>query len=184
MPSLRRGRFALGAAATLCTLALAGCGSGGVMHDGSTALTYDGQSVSNAQLQAATKQISTFVGGQIEPSMVAGRLALGPQVEKYAAKKGQSPISDSQIQAQKPKVHLSKIALEALRVDALITTLHNNGKIDEAGLEALTKKSNVTVNPRYGSWEKGKGIVAGSQPWIKATPTSAPVTQGRSQGQG
>lgn len=157
------------------------------MHDGKTAVKYDGHSVSNAQLQTAAKDISTFVGASIDPAIVAGRLAVGPQVEKYAAQKGQSPISDSTIQAQKPKVTLSPTALEALRVDALISTLANNGDIDNASLQALTKKSDVTVNPRYGSWEKGKGMVAGSHPWIKATPTSsaaAPAPAPPAQGQG
>ncbi len=145
------------------------------MHDGTTALTYDGQSVSNSQLQTATKDISNFVGASIDPSVVAGRLAVGPQIEKYAAAKGQSPISDSVIQAQKPNVELSPTALEALRVDALISTLANNGDLDNNSLQALTKKSNVTVNPRYGSWEKGKGMVADAHPWIQATPKASSV---------
>ncbi|WP_446667041.1 hypothetical protein [Flexivirga sp. B27] len=184
MPSFRSGRFALGAAAALCTLALAGCGSNGVMHDGSKALSFDGRTVSNSQLQDAAKEISTYVGGPVEPGAVAGRLAIGPQVEKYAATKNQSPISDSQIQAQKPKVHLSKLALEALRVDTLITSLNNNGNIDNASLQKLTEQSDVSLNPRYGSWEKGKGVVAGDHPWIKPTPSAAPAAQGRGQGQG
>lgn len=187
MPSFHRGRFAVGAAAVISTLALAGCGSSGTMHDGKTALKYDGHSVSNTQLQTAAKDISSFVGASVDPAMVAGRLAVGPQVEKYAAAKGQSPISDSTIQAQKPKVKLSATALEALRVDALISTMANSGAIDNASLQALTKKSDVTVNPRYGSWDKGKGMVAGSHPWIKATPTSssaapAPAPQGQGRG--
>ncbi|GAB3499911.1 YgdI/YgdR family lipoprotein [Flexivirga lutea] len=185
MPSFRRGRFALGGAAMLCTLALAGCGSSGVMHDGSTALTYDGKTVTNDQLQTAAKDISAFVGGPVDPGVVAGRLAIGPQVEKYAAQKGQSPITASQIQAQKPKAELSDVALKALEVDALISTLANNGDLDNASLQALTKKSNVTVNPRYGAWEKGKGMVADSDPWIKATPSGqAAQPQGQAQGQG
>lgn len=183
MPSLSHGRFALGAAAALCTLALAGCGSGGVMHNGKTALTYDGKTVSNTQLQTATKDISAFVGAPIEPGVVAGRLAIGPQIEKYAAKKGQTPISDSQIQAQKPKVKLSDTALEALRIDALISSMANNGDITNQSLQALTKKSDVTLNPRYGAWEKGKGIVAGSHPWISEKPTpSAAAARGQAQG--
>lgn len=155
------------------------------MHDGSTALSYDGHSVSNTQLQTAAKQISAFVGGTIDPGVVAGRLAIGPQIEKYAAKQDQSPISDSTIQAQKPKVHLSKTALEALRIDALITTLHNNGKIDDSSLQKMTEQADVTVNPRYGSWEKGKGIVADGPGWIKPTPSQqAPVPNGHAENQG
>lgn len=153
------------------------------MHDGGTALKYDGHSVSNSQLQTAAKDISAFVGAPIDPAIVAGRLAVGPQIEKYAAAKGQSPISDSTIQAQKPKVVLSATALEALRVDALISSLANNGNLNNASLQALTKKSDVTVNPRYGSWEKGKGMVAGSHPWIKATPKAQqPAVGGQGQG--
>ena len=156
-----------------------------MMHDGSTALTYDGHSVSNSQLQTAAKDISNFVGAPIDPSIVAGRLAVGPQIEKYAAKKGQTPISDNTIEAQKPNVKLSATALEALRVDALISSLADNGNLDNNSLQALTKKSDVTVNPRYGSWEKGKGMVAGSSPWIKATPKSQqPAAGGQGQGQG
>lgn len=140
------------------------------MHDGGTALTYDGHSVSNSQLQTAAKDISAFVGAPIDPAVVAGRLAVGPQIEKYAATKGQAPISDSTIQAQKPQVKLSATALEALRIDALISTMADNGDIDNQSLQALTRKSDVTVNPRYGSWEKGTGMVEASHPWISPTP--------------
>lgn len=182
MSSFRSGRFALGAAASLCTLALAGCGSSGAMHDGGTALKYDGHSVSNSQLQTAAKDISAFVGASVDPGMVAGRLAVGPQIEKYAAQKGESPVSASTIQAQKPKVKLSSTAMEALQVDALISALANKGALDDKSLQALTKKSDVTVNPRYGAWEKGKGMVEGSSPWIKATPSAQPAVQGHPQG--
>lgn len=153
------------------------------MHDGSTALKYDGHSVSNSQLQTAAKDISTFVGASVDPGIVAGRLAVGPQIEKYAAQKGQSPISASSIQAEKPKVKLSATAMEALQVDALISTLANKGALDDKSLQALTKKSDVTVNPRYGAWQKGMGMVKSSNPWISATPSAQPAApQGHPQG--
>lgn len=152
------------------------------MHDGRTALKYDGHSVSNSQLQTAAKDISTFVGASVDPGIVAGRLAVGPQIEKYAAQKGQPPISASSIQAEKPKVKLSATAMEALRVDALISTLANKGALDDKSLQALTKKSDVTVNPRYGAWQKGAGMVKSSNPWISSTPSAQPAAQGHPQG--
>jgi hypothetical protein len=174
----------VGAAALVGTLALAGCGSGGVMHNGRTALTYDGHKVTNSQLQTAAAQISKAVGATVDPSVVAGRLAIGPEMEKYAASKGQPPITDSQIRAQLPKATLSPTTLEALRTDALISTLANDAKLDDASLKALSKKADVTVNPRYGTWSKGTGIVTASTPWIKktATPTAAASGNGHPAG--
>lgn len=182
MPNFRSRRFIVGAAAALSTLALAGCGSGGVMHDGSTALKYDGHTVTNSQLQTAASQISKLVGQTVSPALVAGRLAIGPETLQYAASKGQPPFSDSQIEAQAPKVTLSPTALEALRVDALISTMRANAQLDDPTLQMLTKSAKVTLNPRYGTWVNGTGIVAGSAPWIKATPAptdATPVPNGR-----
>lgn len=173
MPSFHRGRFAVGAAAVVGALALAGCGSGGVLHDGSTAMEYDGHTVTAAQLQTAADEISHLpsVNATIAPMTVAQRLAIGPEVLKYAASKGQAPITDSQIQASSPKTSLSPTALEALRIDALIGTLADNAQLDNDELKALSKKAEVTINPRYGTWVKGTGIAAASQPWVSEKPT-------------
>lgn len=182
MPSFHRGRFAVGAAAVATALALAGCGSGQVMHDGSTALEYDGHTVTAAQLQTAADEISHLpsVNAQVAPMTVAQRLAIGPEVLKYAASKGQAPITDSQIRASSPNATLSPTALEALRIDALIGTLANNAELDNASLKALSDKVDATINPRYGTWVKGSGIVAAPQPWVSATPTeTAAVPNGR-----
>jgi hypothetical protein len=179
MPSFHRGRFAVGAAAVVGALALAGCGSGGVMHDGSTALEYDGHTVTAAQLQTAADEISHLpsVNATIAPMTVAQRLAIGPEVLQFAASKGQAPITDSQIQASS-KTPLSPTALEALRIDALIGTMADNAQLDNAQLKALSEKADVTVNPRYGTWVKGTGITAASQPWVSSTPTATAAVPG------
>ncbi|WP_265443818.1 hypothetical protein [Flexivirga meconopsidis] len=183
MPSLRTGRparAAIAGAVVLATLGLTGCGSGGVMHRGSTGIKYDGKSASATELQTAAEQITKAIGsGTITAADVAGVLALEPQLTKFAKQKG-VVVSADQVKSAYPKVDFSPVALEAMRANGLASALQNSGALTAQAAQKLLKDANVTINPRYGTWVEGKGATAAPQPWISPKPSSeAPVPNGR-----
>jgi len=171
MPSFHRGRFVVGAAVVTSTLALAGCGAGGVMHKGSTALQYDGRTVTSQQLQTATDEINKATGYGIDPANVAQVLSIGPEIIK-AGKKHGVVYSDSYLRNKYKKSPLSDVAVEALRVNDISQTLSNAGNLTKADTKKIAAQ-NATLNPRYGSWVKGTGPTSAPEPWISATPTAA-----------
>lgn len=167
----RLARLAAGAAAAIGTLALAGCGAGGVMHDGSTAMTYDGQTVTSAQLQTATDEINKATGLGIEPANVAQVLSIGPEIVKVGAAHG-VVFSDSYLRNKYNKSPLSEVALEALRVNDISTQLSNSGNLTKADVAKIGAQ-NAMLNPRYGTWVKGKGPTVAPEPWISQAPATA-----------
>ncbi|MBB2894641.1 outer membrane murein-binding lipoprotein Lpp [Flexivirga oryzae] len=170
MPSFHRGRFVVGAAVAISTLALAGCGADGVMHRGSTALQYDGRTVTSQQLQTATDEINKATGYGIDPANVAQVLSIGPEIIKVGEKNG-VVFSDSYLRNKYKKSTLSDVAVEALRVNDISQTLSNAGNLTKADTEKIAAQ-NATLNPRYGSWVKGTGPTTAPEPWISASPTS------------
>ncbi|RNI23945.1 hypothetical protein [Flexivirga caeni] len=176
MPSFHRGRFAVGAAVALSTLALAGCGAGGVMHDGSTALKYDGQTVTSAQLQTATDEINKATGFGIDPANVAQVLSIGPEIVKVGQEHG-VVFSDGYLRAKYSKATLSAVALQALRVNDVSQSLHNAGNLTTADTKLIADQE-ATLNPRYGKWVKGAGPVQAPEPWISPTPTGNAAAPG------
>jgi len=172
MPSFHRGRFVVGAAAAISTLALAGCGSGGVMHDGRTALQYDGRTVTSAQLQTATDEINKATGYGIDPANVAQVLSIGPEIIK-AGKAHGLVYSDSYLRNKYNKSPLSDVAVEALRVNDISQRLSDSGNLTKADAEKIAAQ-NATFNPRYGAWVKGTGPTKASQPWISTPPSAGP----------
>lgn len=174
-------RLAVGAAAAISTLALAGCGSGGVMHNGRAALTYDGHTVTSAQLQTATEQINKATGYGIDPANVAQVLSIGPEIIK-AGKAHGLVYSDSYLRNKYNKSPLSGVAVEALRVNDISQRLSDSGNLTKADAKKIAAQD-ATLNPRYGVWVKGTGPTKAAEPWISATPTgSGAVPNGHAAG--
>lgn len=170
MPSFHRGRFVVGAAAAISTLALAGCASGGVMHDGRTALKYDGRVVTSTQLQTATDEINKATGYGIDPANVAQVLSIGPEIIKAGAAHG-LVYSDSYLRTKYDKSPLSDVAVEALRVNDISQQLSDSGNLTKADAEKIAAQD-ATFNPRYGAWVKGAGPTKAPEPWISPTPAT------------
>lgn len=176
MPSFHRGRFVVGAAVAISTLALAGCGAGGVMHKGSTALQYDGRTVTTEQLQTATDEINKATGYGIDPANVAQVLSIGPEIIK-AGKRHGVVYSDTYLRDKYNKSKLSEVAVEALRVNDISQTLSDAGNLTKADTEKIGAQD-ATLNPRYGTWVKGTGPTTAPEPWISAAPSAGPVPNG------
>lgn len=166
----------MGAAVALSTLALAGCGADGVLHNGSTALQYDGRTVTSQELQTATDQINKATGYGIDPTNVAQVLSIGPEIVK-AGKAHGVVLSDTYLRNKYHKSQLSDVAVEALRVNDISQQLSNSGDLTDADTKKIAGQD-ATLNPRYGAWVKGTGPTKAAEPWISPTPTAAQVPNG------
>ncbi len=161
----RPARLAVATGAALAAaFALTACGSNGVMHDGRVAGTYDGQSVSNHEVQTAMKQISTVSQQGVDGESATAFILLLPKLEKIGQKHG-VVVSVSQIRSAFPKnTDLKPATIKAARGSMLFGQLQQSAPKQVA---KLLKNADVKLNPRYGRWVKGKGPSLDKSPWVK-----------------
>lgn len=167
--SSMRTRLAAGVAAAAVAVSLSAC-SQTLMHDGATAGSLGGTSVSTTQVQDAVDQIGKVAPGFDGESATAFILLL-PKLEQIGHKFGVT-VSAADAKAALPHTpDPTNATVEAARGSLLFTKLQNLPQGQQA-IKKLLETADVQLNPRYGQWVKGKGPTKNLAPWIKQVATS------------
>jgi hypothetical protein len=155
-------------AAVLAAGTLAGCGA---QHTADTAAIVDGRRITQTEVNEAAEQINAAFAPQdpFTPADAVSLLIRAPFIIDYAAKQG-NPVSESAARAAIPTVpEPADSTLQILRAEAATQSLDDAAKI------ALTEtfgKLDVTVNPRYGTYDPQQALVQLTTPdWIAARPS-------------
>ena len=150
------------------TLALSACGN---QAPGAAAIV-DGTTISDKDVQTVSLELNTIAQGQqkLTPSVVLLNLILAPYVLSEAARTGKS-VTDAQARKVIAKVASpSPATMDFVRMQLAIPNLSQASKTS-----ILTKltKADVSVNPRYGTFDAAKIALLPTSPnWIKASTTS------------
>lgn len=138
-----------------------------------TAATVDGRVITEQQVREAVEQINTAFKPE-QPITAAQALTLlirAPYINKAAADAGRAQSESAARAAFKDFPGTPADAtVEILQAEASLQ------QIDDAGRQKLTQefaKIDMTVNPRYGSFDPSQAAVVAAQPnWL--VPAAAP----------
>lgn len=157
---------------------LSACGSTGVMHDGNKAGSFDGHSVSNADVQTAVKQISAVSPqGGFDGQSATAFILLLPKLEAIGHKYG-IVVSPTDVRKMFPKsTDLAEPTIKAARGSLLFTRLQQQPQAKQKVIKLL-RDADVNLNPRYGQWVQGKGPKKDLSPWIKQQSNSTAAAAG------
>jgi parvulin-like peptidyl-prolyl isomerase len=160
-------------------LAVSGCATA------DTAAVVNGERISETEVQKAVTSIKEVVpNAQIDTATALQLLVYAPFVVPVANRAGKG-VSDSQVRASMDDTsgRLNEAALELIRTSDLLNP-QNPSALDQQeqneAIEAL-HKADVTVNPRYGTFDPKRIAFDASTPnWIKqpSTPTATSTPQG------
>lgn len=154
--------------ASTVALPLAACGAS---PGPGVAATSDGYVITESDLDDIARDFASVQGAQA-PSRteMVSLLVARPFVLDSLSGSGQVLSEDGVRQlVQKQLSDVSDATVQYLQV----TTLQQ--QLDPEKIAAITKEmaaSNIKVDPRYGSYEPGKGLVATSENWITTQESS------------
>ena len=161
-------RSTLGIMVLSATLALSACGS---QAPGAAAIV-DGSTISDKDVQTVSLELNQLAQGQtkLTPSIVLLNLILAPYVLAEASRAGKT-VPDAQARKVIAKVaNPSPATMDFVRMQLAIPTLSQQSK---TSILAKVAKADVSVNPRYGTFDAAKiALVPATPDWIK---TSAPT---------
>lgn len=147
------------------TLALSACGS---QAPGAAAIV-DGSTISDKDVQTVTMELNTIAKDktQLTPGIVVLNLILAPYVLAEAGRTGKT-VPDAQARKVIPKVpNPSPATLDFVRMQLAIPGLSTASK---TAIVAELAKAQVSVNPRYGTFDPVKvALLPGSPNWIKTS---------------
>lgn len=163
-------KAAAAGAIVLGTLTVTGCGSSGLMHDGSVAATYGGTTVSNTHVQQALTDVRK-VNKDFDAQSAVVFLALNPRLSTLAGQYGVA-TSKAQATAAFPAAvkNPSTAAIEVVQASMDFQNLRSSAQ-GQPALDKLIATADVRMNPRYGTWKKGYGPTSLPGNWMSATPT-------------
>ena len=157
------------AAALVAATALSGCGD----TSGGTAASYKGEKISTEQVQDAVRDITTEQPtSQFDPTSAAIFMVLGNDLESLAKKHRVYTSADVARQAFKKVTNPTDAAVRSVQGSFNFTSLRDSAA-GNPDLQKLFKDADVKLNPRYGTWEKGKGPVDNASNWIKGSAQPA-----------
>lgn len=162
--------------ALTAVLALGACGSDGVLTDGSVAARSGATTVSTDQVQQALKDIAPLDSdGSFKGTQVAVLLALSPKLEQAASATG-AGVSDDEIKEifRRVKVAPSAAAINTVRASSVLNSMSTGTSQQQAAANRVLQNTDVTLNPRYGTYSKGGNVRAASANWIQPQ-ASAPA---------
>jgi hypothetical protein len=158
--------------ATLALSILSTLSACGTQQPGAAAIV-NGTAISEKDVQTVTAQFNAIPrAAKAAPRDVLYNLILAPYVLAEADRAGKS-ISEAQ--ARKvigPVANLSPATMDFIRMQLEIPTL---SKASETSILATVARAKITVNPRYGTFDKQAGVLPTSPNWIK--PTASPVAR-------
>ncbi|NHN55674.1 hypothetical protein G9U51_07765 [Calidifontibacter sp. DB0510] len=169
-------RRPLAAATVLAgTLALTGCGSNSVFNDGGVAASYKDTTVTTTEVSDAVADIAKAApDSQFDGQSAVVYMVLGPELDKLAQKYGKA-VSTQQARALFPKNMTPSDAAVRTAKGSLEFTSLRGVEAAQTDLINLIQKSDVKMNPRYGTWVKGKGPAAEPVNWIAPSAADAPT---------
>lgn len=147
-----------------------------------TAAKVDGRVITEQEVADATTQINEAFNPQqpFTPVQTLNYLILAPYVIDAAAKAGQ-PVSESAARAEPSLKALedgvADSTIEAVRADASLRALQQADPNAGAALAEQIADLDVSVNPRYGTFDPERAAVVADQPnWIvPSAPAAAPA---------
>ena len=154
----------------VAALALSACGT---QQPGAAAVV-NGTTISEKNVQTVSTQLNTLAQGEqkLTPSIVLLNLILAPYVLAEADRAGKG-IPDAQARKVIAKVDKpSRQTLDFVRMQLAIPSLSTAAK---AAILTKVAKADITVNPRYGTFNAKQIAISPNTPnWIKAsTPAAA-----------
>jgi hypothetical protein len=153
----------------VAAVVLSGCGA---PQPGAAAIV-DGATISEHDLQTVTGQLNSMAQGEqkLVPSDILMNLILMPYVLAEADRAGKG-IPDAQARKVIAKVPSpARQTLDLVRMNMAIESLTPDAK---TAILAKLGKAEITVNPRYGTFDPKKklAIVSTTPNWIKASAPS------------
>jgi len=149
----------------VATLALSACGS----QQAGAAAIVNGSTISEKNVQTVSTQLNTLAQGEqkLTTSIVLLNLILAPYVLAEADRAGKG-VPDAQARKVIAKVDKpSRETLDFVRMQLAIPSLTTAAK---AAIVAKVAKADITVNPRYGTFDAKQIAISQSTPnWIKAS---------------
>jgi hypothetical protein len=163
-------RGSIAAAAVAAVLAVSGCATA------DTAAIVNGQRITEQEVQEATSQITkAYPDSTLDSANALSSLVMAGFINQVADESGKG-LSDSAAKAAVGEiVDPSPATLELVKSSLASQQLST---IEQGKVVELARKAEVTINPRYGTFDAKQVRFDASQPnWIKAEPaTPAPTT--------
>ena len=156
--------------ATLAVSTVSACGT---QQPGAAGIV-NGSAISEKDVQAVTAEFNALPRKEkATPRDVLYSLILAPYILTEADHAGKN-VSDAQARQAYgiPAASLSPATMDFLRLQLEIPTLDEASK---TAILATVAKAKITVNPRYGTFDKEAGVLPTSPNWIK--PTTSPVAK-------
>jgi hypothetical protein len=154
------------------TLALSACGT----QQAGAAAIIDGQSISDSDVQNVTLELNTLTQStqskdKLTPNIVLLNLIVSRFLLPEAQRTGKA-VTEAQARKIIPRLpNPSRGTLDFIRMQMVAQSL---SPASTAAILAKLGKAKVVINPRYGTFDAKRGIVATSPNWIKAvTPAGA-----------
>ncbi|KYH45697.1 hypothetical protein [Branchiibius sp. NY16-3462-2] len=165
-------KLAIAATMAAGAMALSGCSSNSLIQNGYVAARFDGNTVTNQQVQDALLDVRK-VNAQFDSQSAAVFLALNPQLSQLAGKYGVA-TSTAQAKAAFPATvkNPSTSAISVVQSSMDFQALRSSEQ-GQPALAKLISTADVELNPRYGTWQKGVGPTSVAPNWISASPAAA-----------
>ena len=168
-----RRRAAAVALTAVLGMGLSGCGSASA---GSAAVV-DGRRISVSDLQTATQQVGVYAQQEVAQANVLMLLIVAPTVASMASARGVG-VSDDDVRVELASTvkDPSPSTIAVVRANAALQRMTSAGDTDVMQVrDELVKRmasSEVTVNPRYGTFDKTKPAIDPAQTnWLVAPST-------------
>ncbi len=163
MKALRTLRGPLAAAALAAALSVSACGTA------DTAAVVNGEKISESEAQTAAQQINEAFKPQnpLTTAAAVSSLIAAPIINEVAMRVGKGE-SDSSARSAMPQIaEPSQATLDLVKANFALQKLTDPEK--QMVLDEL-KKADVTVNPRYGAYDKdGAQLEPAKTDWLKVT---------------
>jgi hypothetical protein len=153
----------------VAAMGLSGCGA----QQADAAAIVDGTAISEKDVQTVTRQLNSLAQGEqkLVPSDILMNLILMPYVLAEAGRTGKV-VPDAQARKVIAKVsNPTRKTIDLVRMNLAIESLT---PADRTAILARLGKAEITVNPRYGTFNPKKklAIVATTPNWIKVGASS------------
>ena len=165
--SVLRGGIAAGVLAGV--LAVSGCATA------DTAAVVNGQRITEQEVQEATGQITkAYPDSSLSTSNALSSLVMARFINQVANESGKG-LSDSAARAAITEIpEPSAATLELVKSSLASQQLSS---VEQGKVVELAKKAQVTMNPRYGTFDAAQVRFDASKPnWLKAEPATATPT--------
>jgi len=152
-------------------LAVSGCASA------DTAAIVNGERITEAEAQQAAEQVRRAEPDSgIDTSGALQSLVMAGFINEVAEKHGKA-LSDSAARAAVPSIeNPAPATLELVKASLAFNQMTST---EQGEAVQLASKADITINPRYGTFDAKRVAFDPSAPnWIKAEPSAAPTTQG------